>query len=242
MENMPAGGSAAGNAGRGVFRGVAFDLDGTLYPNYRLYLRLLPSLFRHPLFLSALNSARSDLHRQASSAAAAADFYERQSLLMGKSLKKDPRWVRERTEIIIYRNWEDRFSGIKLFPHVAETLTAFRRAGLRLGLLSDFPPERKLAFLGLGALFDAAFSSEETGFLKPHKTPFAKLAEALVLAPGEILYVGNSPLYDAAGARAAGMHSALIRRGFFSTGSYSGAGGADFIFRDYRQLQQYVLG
>jgi hypothetical protein len=37
------------------------------------------------------------------------------------------------------------------------------------------------------------------------------------------------------------MKAALIRRGIFSTGHAAGNGGADFVFRDYRQLQEYVL-
>jgi hypothetical protein len=43
------------------------------------------------------------------------------------------------------------------------------------------------------------------------------------------------------------MKAALIRRNIFSTGRAdtgdgAGTGGADFVFRNYRQLQKYVLG
>ena len=43
---------------------VAFDLDGTLYPNYSLYIRLLPFLFRHPQLIAALGKARQIIRRQ----------------------------------------------------------------------------------------------------------------------------------------------------------------------------------
>jgi putative hydrolase of the HAD superfamily len=170
------------------------------------------------------------------------DFYEYQSVLMGKFLKKDPPWVREKTDMLIYRNWERFFSGIELFPQVEETLAAFRRAGLRLGVLSDFPPERKLELLGLDGAFDVVLSSEKTGFLKPHPEPFKQFSRAMGLAPEEILYVGNSSRYDAAGAEGVGMKAALIRRSFFSTGSRESPVQGCFTFSGYRQLQEFVLG
>ncbi|MDR1930213.1 MAG: HAD family hydrolase [Treponema sp.] len=248
-----------------MFRGIGFDLDGTLYPNYRLYFRVLPSLLPHFRFFAAFSKVRSLFHRRDvpggpdssksgpdASETGIPDFYETQALLMGKILKQDPRRLREKAETLIYRGWEAHFSRIRPFPHLKETLKAFRGAGLRLGVLSDFPPERKLELLGLGGLFDTALSSEKTGSLKPQDRPFLLLARELGLDPAEILYVGNSPGYDAEGALAAGMGAALIRRNFLSTGLFrtpaapaAGSGGTRggcFIFSDYRQLRKYVLG
>jgi putative hydrolase of the HAD superfamily len=112
-----------------------------------------------------------------------------------------------------------------------------------LGLLSDFPPGRKLELLGLGSSFDTVLSTEQTGFLKPHGEPFRRFSEALGIPPQEILYVGNSPHLDAGGALAAGMGAALIQRGPFSTGMYRKKKKQDcFTFSAYRQLQEYVLG
>lgn len=161
---------------------------------------------------------------------------------MALILRKESGFIREKSERLIYQDWESLFARIRPFPWVRETLAAFRRGGLKLGLLSDFPPARKISFLGLQGLFDAILSTEETGRLKPDGVPFAALARALSLDPGEILYVGNSPRYDIAGAQAAGMRTALIRRSPLSTGRCFGSGGADFVFKDYRQLQKYVLG
>jgi putative hydrolase of the HAD superfamily len=159
-------------------------------------------------------------------------------ILGGESRLTD---IRQKMDRLIYRYWEDQFSKIGLFPYVRETLGAFRQAGLKLGLLSDFPPVRKIALLGLEGSFDVLLSTEETGRLKPSVIPFAKLARAMALNPAEILYVGNSYRYDVAGAKAAGMRSALIKRGILSTGYCPGTEGADFVFRDYRQLREYVL-
>jgi len=229
----------------GAIKAVSFDLDGTLYPNYRLYRRLVPFLLTHPFFFMAFNLVRHKLHSPQWTETAPApgfSFYDEQASLMAEILHQKQAPVREKAERLIYRTWETLFSGVKTFPFVRETLSAFRSAGLRLAVLSDFPPGRKISVLGLDGLFEAVLSSEETGRLKPSGVPFAALAKSLKLEAREILYVGNSPHYDAAGARLAGMKTALIKRNVFSTGHCPDTGGADFVFRNYRQLAEYVLG
>ncbi|MDR1144292.1 MAG: HAD family hydrolase [Spirochaetaceae bacterium] len=239
-------------------KAVAFDLDGTLYPNYRLYCRVLLSVLAHPRFFYAFTRVRHRLHRREGPPSgdrpvplvSGASFCDIQAAMMGTILGQDPRQVKEQVERLIYRRWEERFSRIRLFPYVRETLSLFRGAGLKLGLLSDFPPARKVSLLRLDGFFDILLSTEDTGALKPSPLPFAALIEALSCRPEEILYVGNSPRFDIAGAGAAGMKTALIRRSILSTGCRPacsrGPGGhqarADFVFRDYRQLRKYVLG
>jgi HAD superfamily hydrolase (TIGR01549 family) len=229
----------------GAIKAVSFDLDGTLYPNYRLYRRLIPFLLIHPFFYTAFNLVRHKLHgpQWAETAPApGSSFYDEQASLMAAILHQEQKPVREKAERVIYRTWETLFSGVKPFPLVKETLSAFRNAGLRLAVLSDFPPGRKISFLDLDGFFDVVLSTEETGRLKPSCVPFAALVKSLSLEAHEILYVGNSPRYDAAGARLAGMKTALIKRNVFSTGHCPNTGGADFVFRNYRQLREYVLG
>jgi putative hydrolase of the HAD superfamily len=228
-------------------RGVGFDLDGTLYANYKLNIRLVPFIFRHWSLISAFVKVRSLLHKTNEPgllppvSGASTSFYDTQAALLAKRLKTDFGSAKEKITRLIYRGWEEHFARIKPFPHVAETLSSLKALGLRLGLLSDFPPRRKLELLGLDAFFDAVFSTEELGALKPDPEPFKKLAAAMGLSPGEILYVGNSPRYDIAGAKKAGMKTALLRRGLLSTGFAMVSGPADFVFRNYRQLPEYVV-
>jgi len=230
-----------------VIKAVAFDLDGTLYPNYRLYCRIFPSLLLHPRFYSAFNVIRHELHsleeteNTNSTTAEETSFYDKQASLIADYLKRNREEIRQKLERMVYRGWEKLFSGIKTFPHIKEVLTAFHTAGLKLALLSDFPPERKIVLLELDGFFDLILCSEKTGALKPSGVPFAAMARSLKLLPGEILYVGNSPRYDVEGAKKAGMKAALIRRSPFSTGQARHDGGADFVFQDYRQLREYVL-
>jgi putative hydrolase of the HAD superfamily len=238
----------------GGIRGVAFDLDGTLYANYKLNIRLVPFFFRHLALSGAFAGVRAMLHKTAAKEAGEwprvlpgagippESFYDTQAALLAERLKTDPGSAKKMIDRLIYRGWEKHFTRIKPFPHAAETLGSLKASGFRLGLLSDFPPRRKLELLGLDSFFDAVFSTEELGVLKPNPAPFLKLASALGLPPREILYVGNSPRYDIIGAKKAGMKTALLRRGVLSTGFARGSGLADFTFRNYRQLPEYVIG
>jgi putative hydrolase of the HAD superfamily len=129
---------------------------------------------------------------------------------------------------------------------VEETLCAFKAAGIKLGLLSDFPAEEKLKNLGIPGLWDTVLCSEVIGELKPDPLPFGELARRMGFPPEKILYVGNSFPYDVAGAKRAGMGAAWIKSGRKNPALKAGreaAGqpGADFVFFDYRQLRDYVL-
>jgi putative hydrolase of the HAD superfamily len=215
--------------------GVAFDLDGTLYPNYRFYIRLLPFIFKEQKLLRAMGKARNLLRKLFSHDG----FYERQARIMADILKSDPKSVHERIERLVYRGWEPIFRNVKLYPHVKETLLALREGGLKLGLLSDFPPELKLKNLGLGDFWDTVLCSENIGRLKPDPAPFLALAESMEIKPERILYVGNSVTYDIIGAKQVGMKAALVSS--FFRKNRRRHGDADIVFSDYRQLRDYVL-
>lgn len=213
-------------------RAVAFDIDGTLYPNRAVYARLVPFAFTHPRFLIAFGRIRKLIRDTDPDE----PFHDRQAHLLAQYLRREPASMREKIERKIYRGWEPIFLRIKLYPFVIECIEAFRAAGLRLGVLSDFPAERKIDYLGLKGRFDAVLCSEESGELKPGPRPFAMLAEALGVPAGQILFVGNSVKYDIAGAKQAGMVTALIARERKRTDD------TDFVFKDYRDLRDWALG
>jgi putative hydrolase of the HAD superfamily len=235
------------------FPAVAFDLDGTLYPNYQLYVRLIPFLIREQRYLRAFGKARDRMRQEGSGSETGESFYRKQARYMGEILKLPPESLEEKTERLIYRGWEPHFKKVRLFPFVTETLRTLKEAGVKLGLLSDFPPGTKLEYLGLSGLWDAVLCSEEIGRLKPDPLPFRELVSAMTYPPEEILYVGNSFTYDVSGASQAGMKTAWItpawqtrrkeklRKRDMGQAGQELKGEADFIFHDYRQLRDYVL-
>ncbi|MFO7277615.1 MAG: HAD family hydrolase [Pseudomonadota bacterium] len=89
---------------------------------------------------------------------------------------------------------------------------ALARLGERflLGTLSNGNAD--LRRIGLHGFFRVSLSAREVGAAKPDPRGFLRLAEALGVRPSEILYVGDDPVLDVAGARAVGMRTAWINR------------------------------
>ena len=221
-----------------LYDAVAFDLDGTLYPNYRFYVKLLPFFVKEHRLLFALGKARTLL--RAGLYTVEGDFYDSQAKIMAEILNVLPQGVRERTERLIYRGWEPLFKGVRLYPYVTETLERLHSAGIKLAVLSDFPPVNKLENLGIDSFFDVVLCSEEIGALKPDPAPFIALVQTLSLPVNRILYVGNSIRYDMAGAKNAGLSAALIQSPI--THRHSTSIKPDFTFGNYRRLADLLLG
>jgi len=95
-----------------------------------------------------------------------------------------------------------------LIPGTMEMLKALKGA-FRLGLLSNFthPPAVReiISSLGLTASFDAVLISGELGYRKPHPLVFRRLLRELGVKKDQILYVGDDPESDIAGAEQAGI-------------------------------------
>jgi putative hydrolase of the HAD superfamily len=218
---------------------VGFDVDGTLYPEWRLYARTLRGALAGPRLFAAFARARGRIRRTAA-VASVTSFYGLQARLCAEELglpaDGGAEKVKAAIERQVYGTVERHFDGIRPYPYVKECLYAMKEGGLKLAVLSDFPLGGKLGGLRLSGIWDAELCSEEIGALKPHLLPFLRLAERLDLPPERILYVGNNPKYDIAGAKNAGMKTAL--RCFFPARR---GRAADFAFNDYRRLQDYVL-
>jgi HAD superfamily hydrolase (TIGR01549 family) len=93
-------------------------------------------------------------------------------------------------------------------------IEAFRSAGGRTALVSDYPARRKLEALGASALFDAVVASGEPGGprrLKPHPDGYLRAAELLEVEPVSCLVIGDRDDADGEAARAAGMAFRRIR-------------------------------
>jgi putative hydrolase of the HAD superfamily len=111
----------------------------------------------------------------------------------------------------------------RMYDDVPEVLVELRRRGLLLGIVSNWDTRlrRIVREIGLLPLVDFVKISAEVGRRKPDGAIFKKaLAEAGV-EPHEAMHVGDQPLEDVEGARAAGLRAVLIRRddGVFGSGA-----------------------
>jgi putative hydrolase of the HAD superfamily len=97
---------------------------------------------------------------------------------------------------------------------VAPTLRWLRERHIRTGLLSNtaWPRtfhEEALERDGLIELLDVRCYTSELTHIKPHELPFGVVLEALGVEPEAAVFVGDRPLDDIAGAKAAGMRAVL---------------------------------
>lgn len=221
---------------------VAFDIDGTLYPNLALYLRLIPFFVHNRRLMSEFGQVRREIRRwqHEHPQEVHQDFMLWQAQLLSRRLGCTAEEAGALLDERIYKGWIPVFESISLYPGVRETFAAFRAASLKIGILSDFLPSQKGELWGLPFFCDVVLGSEETGAVKPSIIPFRVLAERLGCEASRILYVGNSPRSDIDGARKAGMKSALIT-GPFGTFFLPKDLRADISFRSYRQLTANVL-
>lgn len=206
--------------GAGI-KALLFDLDGTLYRQRPLRLRMVASLATLPLELRSLREAqgtwgaiqsfrrvRESLRSLGDGCATLAqEQYTRAAQVAKTSPDELERivveWLHERPLRHLRRYRQ---------PGAIELLDRLSAAGIRAGVFSDYPAVAKLEALGLGDRFDPilAATDESIHAFKPHPAGLLEACRIWGLSPSEVLYVGDRPEVDAAAATAAGMRCAII--------------------------------
>ncbi len=203
----------------GAAEAVLFDLDGTLYRLAPMRRRMLFELLRwgmiHPVAFPRLmrclrefRSAREGLRDFAGDAEALADV---QFEVPAKRLGVPAEELREMVEEWMFRRPLP-FLGGAAWPGLRGVLLELKGAGMRLGVFSDYAPERKLEALGVRDLFDVALAATdpEVNRFKPDPRGFVVGAARLGVAPTKTVYVGDRADVDGVGAEAAGMASVIL--------------------------------
>jgi HAD superfamily hydrolase (TIGR01509 family) len=100
---------------------------------------------------------------------------------------------------------------VQLYEDVLPTLSLLS-SDTELGLLSNSPfAEQELAALGIASHFSTVISVTDP-IRKPHPEAFRRLLVAIEAEPGDVLYVGDSPISDIEPARDQGMRSVWLDR------------------------------
>ncbi|MEK6973253.1 MAG: TIGR02253 family HAD-type hydrolase [archaeon] len=121
------------------------------------------------------------------------------------------------------------------YPHVQKVLIKLKEKGIKLGIVSDAPIKQawlRLAELRLMDFFDVVIAVGGTGFEKPNKAPFEKALNELKVKAEEILFVGDNPARDIAGAKRMGMRTALAKYGQVKKKGSK----ADYVLNDIKDL------
>ncbi|MBS0364567.1 MAG: HAD-IA family hydrolase [Proteobacteria bacterium] len=122
-------------------------------------------------------------------------------------------------------------SQVSLFGDV---LPAFGRLRRRYALASLTNGNADLEAIGITGEFTVSLDARGVGAAKPQALCFERLAGALGCTPGEVLYVGDDPQLDVAGARAAGMGTVWINRRAHTWPAHLQP--ADLVVRDCLEL------
>lgn len=185
------------------FRALFFDVDGTLYGQWPLWWRMLQLILRSNAPFSLARKLyvfrRLRRHYQGQRVpglarveydwAAAALGTDRAAL--GAELHA---WLHEYPLPYLKES---------MFTAVAEVFDMLRKKGKQIGVLSDYPAEKKLQALNLEADAVLHAAHPEVEALKPHPRGLEQLLATLQIQPSEALYIGNSIKKDGTCAAAA---------------------------------------
>ena len=229
-------------------RGVAFDLDGTLVDSApgltaavdnALYALELPMAGEERVVTWIGNGADVLIQRALTWAR-----QERAALraAQGKpSVDHDD--IPQAEQQAILRKLFDRYygevaeEGSFLFPAVADTLGALHAKGLPLALVTNKPTPFVapiLSSLDIAKYFTVVIGGDDVKNKKPHPEPLLLVAEKLGLAPGELLFVGDSR-NDIQAAKAAGCSSIGLTYGY-NYGEPISLSEPDYIFDQFNEL------
>lgn len=111
----------------------------------------------------------------------------------------------------ITRGWE-LHENFELYEDTAPVLDELRRAGVKIGLLTNSSRDVHAFARHHGLDVDAAVGSFHHGKTKPHASIFRAVLELLDVEPGDAVMVGDTVEDDIEGARALGMRAILIDR------------------------------
>jgi HAD superfamily hydrolase (TIGR01549 family) len=192
---------------------VVFDVDGTLYRQRRVRLRMARDLLIHavlkqdPKTIAVLARYRRIRERLANeqtkdfegvaiaeTAAATAVSPDRVRAIVAEWIEKRPL----------------RYLAASRYPDLSDLFAGLRHADKLIGILSDYPAQAKLEALGLTANYVVSAGDEGIGLLKPHPRGLQSLIAAANVTPHETVVIGDRADRDGLVARRAGAR-ALIR-------------------------------
>jgi putative hydrolase of the HAD superfamily len=222
---------------------VCFDIDGTLYPKWVTNRKLFFTLFPSPSLALKYQKFRKEVRQKKSLVLkdqSEQGFRRYQAKSIAKQTKQNPKEIEKRIESQFYHRWEKIFANLKGYADVSETLVELKNRGYKLAFLSDFPIGNKLKALKVDYLVDYAICSEQSGYLKPHESPFLAICNKMNVTPQEVVYVGDSYFKDIMGAKKVGMKTLWLvpkmkKRSIKKRlkGNYSDA---DAIFSNYSEF------
>jgi putative hydrolase of the HAD superfamily len=207
---------------------VAFDVDGTLYDQRRLRLRMAAEIGWHALARRSLATVRVlkiyRERREAHGEAETPDFEPRLLQDAASATGTTPQAVAALVEQWMLRRPLRHLAACR-YAGVQELFTGLRRAGKTVGVLSDYPAQDKLAALGLAADHVVWAGQDGVQRLKPHPRGLEVLMAQAGATPDNTVLIGDRAERDGAVALRAGTQALILHRklqpGFRTVASYA---------------------
>ena len=192
---------------------VVFDVDGTLYRQRPLRIRMARDILLHTLLKRDLNVitvlAKYRRIRERLGEEQIIDFEPALIAQTTTATANSPDSVRS-----IVSEWVERrplrYLAACRYPGLSQLFAGLRRSGKSIGVLSDYPAVAKLEALGLSANHVVSAGDESIGLLKPHPRGLESLIAAAGVKPHETVVIGDRFDRDGLVAQRAGAQ-ALIR-------------------------------
>lgn len=190
---------------------ILFDFDDTLQNCVEAFSRLFRAFIRRR-FPDLPAEEQETRARQM--ALANQNGYVPYATFVQEMQKQYPWAAALRNEEVVEEIWRGFPRFTTLLSGVEDGLRALRAQGFRLGIVTNGYSQiqnRKLDICGLRPLFDSVVISGDEGVHKPDAELFLRAAARLGVAPTRCLFVGDHPINDIAGARAAGMRGVFMQ-------------------------------
>lgn len=188
---------------------VVFDVDGTLYDQAKLRIRMIASLLgnclRHPSeyklirVISTYRHCREQLGEEESADVGRLQ-YEHPAAVLGLSAETvqrmvDP-WIHKRSLPFLPQC---------RFPDVDRFISWLRQRGTTIAVLSDYPAGDKLEALGIRADIVVSGIDSEVDRLKPHPAGLEQILRVGQVEPTQALMIGDRDDRDGECARRLGV-------------------------------------
>jgi FMN hydrolase / 5-amino-6-(5-phospho-D-ribitylamino)uracil phosphatase len=196
-------------------RAICFDLDNTLWDVWPVIVRAEQKMYeflaqRYPRVVATMTI---EMMRSAREQTAAAHPQMRHdfTFLRKQTLRDHARdfgyaeamaeeafdaFIQARNEVELY----------------ADVLPALELLRTRYRLFTASNGNADLGKIGIAHFFERTVAARHVGALKPDPAIFRKVIEGTDLEAHDVVYVGDDPVLDVAGARAAGMQAIWIDR------------------------------
>jgi HAD superfamily hydrolase (TIGR01549 family) len=200
-------------------QGLLFDIDGTLYRQTALRLKMGGALLQYSLLhpvqamriVAILQGYQKAQERMRFISNYDCNIAEYQLRVAAQVAKAPYRQVVD-TVRLWFQTIPLRYLRSVVRPGLTELLEKAKARRLKIAAVSDYPCRDKLEILGISEYFDAVVCAQDPQVqrLKPHPRGIFQALTEIGVPADSAVYVGDRPEVDAVAARAAGVRAVIL--------------------------------